>query len=279
VFHHKPFCQASKGAFRPDGSATGILPMQIRGLITMKNEVDTNSGSSCLIVTPGGIYGSAVCQVSGGGANWAVPAAWTALPSSSSLDATNCREWRIVSWGLVFRTNTAATTCKGKVLISQVPNVNVSDTFVQSDLTAPEAQLHSLAPGTELTFIGKPAGPNAHLFRKFSDMTTTMNDFDWTTCKIEILGGETTASFVYGDVEVVVNLEFTPKTGHSLASFAKPSPPAKPAALNVSRQIQNTIPSVLAGGISYVENYISNQASSMLDNLVKNAPMMLMDLL
>jgi hypothetical protein len=261
-----PFCPHARGAQRPDGGPPTI-PFQIRGLVP--DTADVN-GRKILRFTPGIAFQSA-------GATYAAgpPATWTfgGTYSNTLVDTTsiltNAKEIRIVSFGIIFRSALSATDAKGIACVTTLTSIGPSDVIPVMSMSSAESSLHTLAAGTEISWVSKPMGPSAHLFKLYSGYTNNMNDFDWTGFQFEVTG--TTASATYGSFEYVCNVEFTLGAATSgMANLAKPPPKPNRVAIAAADNHRTDTPSVIQGGIDAASKKLSSMASSALDSVLSD---------
>jgi len=197
------------------------------------------------------------------GANWV-----SFLTGSDFL--TNAKEIRIVSYGVVLRCPLSANNASGQVIVGTVAAPTVGESFVSGTMNMAEVQVHALAAGTELTWISRPLGPEAHLFKPYSGFTTTMSDFDWTSLSVDISGsytGVTDGPLMIA--EVCMNVEFTLNTTTTgLGNLAKAAPAPNKMALAAADKIRSTTPSFIQGGIQTASSKIESLATSALDSVM-----------
>lgn len=263
-----PFCIAARAAKRPDGLSQGTMPFQVRGILQVQTDA---AGASMMIIVPGlGRQGYTTGTLA---ANvWTLGNSWGIL-SGSAFIATNAAEIRIVSMGVIFRSTASMTNCSGLLHKAIVTSPTVSQVFSQMNQNNVEDELTPLTSGFESTWISKPLGSRAHSFRPYADVTSTMSDFDWTSCYFEVLGGA--PNTIIGSVEYVVNVEIqlnsTGITTTGLSGAVLATKPANPVALQAQNAIHSSIPSFIQGGVAKAETVITNAASKAVSNLLDMA--------
>lgn len=262
-----PFCIAARAARRPDGLAQGTMPFQVRGLVNVTTDT---AGAALIVIVPGlGRYGYATGAL---GSYWTVAAAWTSFPGAAFL-TTNASEIRIVSMGAIFRSVASMTNCSGYLHKAVLTSPTVSQVIGTSNQNNVEDELTPMTSGLESVWFSKPLGSKAHSFRPSADATTTMSDFDWSSCYFEIQGGPVSATV--GLIEIVVNVEFqlnaagVTTTGLSGAVLA--NKPANPVALQAQNMVHSTLPSFVSGGVTKAESVVTNIASKAVSNLLDMA--------
>ena len=260
-----PFCVHARGAQRPDGGPPTI-PYQVRGLVSVAGWSAT--GSTRYVFVPGVLY-QYNAPSAAAGAVWTMGAAWVSFLSGSDI-LQSAKEVRIVSFGVILRSVLSATNASGNCIVSTTPQPLVSETYTSGTMNNAETQVHNVASGTEISWISKPMGPSAHLFKPLSSYTTTTADFDWTSLSVDISGSYTGASgATFMVAEYVCNLEFTlnpQSTG--LANLAKaPSAPNRVAVAAADHLRVNT-PSFISGGIEAVASKVEGYAKSALDSIM-----------
>ena len=202
---------------------------------------------------------------------------WTSSGSwnSSGLDTfptDNAREVRITSFGCIVRAAMTATTAKGLVIVSSDANPTLSTDYGAGNMKALDAQVHTLAAGMEVAWVSKPLGQTAHLFRPYTDFTTTMTNFDWTSLVVEVVGSDTTNPSTFLSVEYVMNLEFTVRSGIAagVGQLQRTPPVPNRAALAAADVSHSTRPSFIQGGIDAASSFLEKQAKSALDEILSS---------
>jgi hypothetical protein len=220
-----------------------------------------------LVVVPGiGRYGTNKPVLSAG--TWTFDTAWATLPSTL-FPNDNAYEVRIVSFGCIFRSTASATNCSGLVNMFVLPNPLVSATINSLSVNYPETTTVPMTSGMERSWISKPEGSGAHHFRLFTEATTTMSNFDWSSLVIEISGGA--ASTTVAVVEIIMNIEMTLKTSVIATTglpgaITKPRP-ANPVATQIQTAVHSKTASFFTGGVEKVEKAITTAAADAFDAL------------
>lgn len=210
-----PFCPEANGAKLPDPNTTRSLTYQNRQVIPIATEIDGEFGyffnpNAFSTYTPAVLAGST-----------GTISAWGSGSSSTfwSTIGTSIGSYRVVSWGLKYKTSQAWTSATGLMIVSEI-NGDPRLTTGQS--------INSLQLGTvgeyypirdaDLYFIGRPTGMASQEYVAGS----TSNVLPWTGCMIT---GTGTASTTVGYVELVINYEWLPinNTGYVTASTAAAS--------------------------------------------------------
>jgi len=262
-----PFCPAARAAKRPDVMGNTSIGFCVRGSSVITTDA-TGAAMSCFV--PGlGRYGLNTATLAAG--TWTLngnTSQWQTLSSSGFVDS-NAGEIRIVSFGCIFRSTASATNCQGLVNTFVVPNPINGMTLGALSSNYPETRMMPMTAGMELSWISKPVGTKAHMFRAYSDATSTMTDFDWTSMFVEISGGAVSTAVAV--VEYVVNVEFTLKNASIGASnmagtITKPRP-ANPVANTIQSSVHSKMDSFVSGGVEKLEKAVSTAASDAFDML------------
>jgi len=269
-----PFCVHARGAQRADGGPPTI-PYQLRGLLNVN--ADTTTGGQLMTFVPNPAFQYNLATASAGPpAIWTGGTAWLQAFTGTFLSTTNVKEIRIVSFGVVLRCALSATNAKGSVIVSSVSAPVVSEVTPQGNMANQESQIHTVAAGSEITWISKPLGPSAHLFKQFAGFTSTYSDFDWTSLRIEIAGADTTNLALLYTAEFVMNVEFTMNGATSgMANLAKPPAAPSRTALAAADHVRAATPSFLAGGIEKIGRSIESYANKALDSMMSEGLMFL----
>jgi hypothetical protein len=272
-----PFCIHAKGAQRPDGGPPSI-PFQLRvgHTITTSSDADQTTGQRQVYVPAirYAVHGSASATAT----DWTMSATLGDLLGANFV-ASNAKEVRITSFGVIVRCPLSATAASGMLIISSYPNPTMSEVIGVQTLSNPETQMHSISAGMEISWRSKPLGPTAHIFRPASDYTTisagfgtTLTNFDWMSCCLEVVGGPVTALTL--SVEYVLNVEFTAGgTGGStpaLANLQRAPPKPNRTAVAAADHVHATVPSIIAGGIDYVGKKVEQYAMDALDSIMSD---------
>jgi hypothetical protein len=260
-----PFCVHARGAQRPDGGPPSI-PYQLRCVSTLS--ADLTNGKLCYQFVP-----NVAGQMNPGVSTstiWTPATSWTQLFDATNICVASAKEVRIVSFGCIVRSAMSATNAKGLMVVSSVNQPVLGPaTFPQGTMSNAEAQVYSLAAGTEVSWRSKPLGPTAHNFRPIGEFTTSMTDFDWSSFMVEVSGGDTTNIIPMLTVEYVLNVEFIMgSTLNGLANLQKAAPPPNRVALAAADKIHSGAPAIIEGGIDYVGKKVESFASSALDTLM-----------
>lgn len=263
-----PFCHVARAAKRPDGMGANTIGLTVRSLAA----VTTDSTGACLIVlVPGyGRYGYASGTLAAG--SFTLASTWTTLPGSAFLDSI-AAEVRVVSAGAIFHCTASMTNCQGVLHRFVLTNPRVAQVIPQLQQNNSEDKLDTLTAGKRYSFVAKPMGSAAHTFKTYTSFASNMGDFDWTSCGFEVSGGP--ASTTIGMIEIVQNVEVSVSTSQSSASgmtgtIMAPRP-ANTVALQVQNKVHTMIPSLLDGGVDYIEKRVASAASSALDSFLGGA--------
>jgi len=257
-----PFCPAARAAKRPDGQGGSSIGFTVRGHNTIATDA---TGAAMMTFVPGlGRYGSVSSTLAAG--TWSANAAWSVLNGSDFIN-TNAGEVRIVSFGCIFRSIASATNCQGVVNMFTIPNPLVSYQLPALSSNYPETRMMPMTSGMETSWISKPVGSKAHTFRPYSEATTTMTDFDWSSLVVEISGGP--VSTTIGLVEYVCNVELTLKTSGlsttGLGGTVTKPRPANPVALQIQSKVHTSMDSFVTGGVSKIESAVKTAAADAFD--------------
>jgi len=260
-----PFCVHARGAQRPDGGPPTI-PYQLRGVLTML--ANGTTGATRYVFVPNMLfqYNSAVLAVT----TWTNSAAWIDMGGAAFISA-NAKEIRLTSFGIVVRSAMTATSAKGLVIMSTDPAPVVSGTYTLGSMQATESTVTTLAAGFEHSWVSKPMGASAHLFRPIADFTTTMSNFDWTSLVVEVNGSDTTTGVPFLTCEIVMNVEFTVQsgqTGTAIAQLQKTPPVPNRTALAAAEHGTSQRPSFIQGGIDAATSYLEKSAKASLNTLL-----------
>lgn len=178
-------------------------------------------------------------------------------------------EYRIVSWGVIIRSQMTASTAKGSLIVSSISSSMLGQTRNSASLNGNECQVHSLAAGTEVTWYSRPSSATAHNLKPISSLTNTQTDLDWTSLCISIVGSDTTANMAYVSLDIVMNVEFTVIPGDSIAQLAKQAPPANPVATQIQSKVMNTTSSFISAAGDKASGVITGWVNSALDDVYK----------
>jgi hypothetical protein len=264
-----PFCIHAKGAQRPDGGPPSI-PFQIRALVQVL--AAGTSGVARAVFAPNIGFGSLLFTYS-------VPtftgAAAFVTTGGDGFVTGNAKEIRITSFGCIVRSAMTATTAKGLCIVSVDPAPYAGQLATAGSMQALESQVITLAAGMEHTWVSKPMGDSAHLFKPASSFTSTATDFDWTSLVVEVMASDTTNNVPLLTVEYVLNCEFTVVTGGASATTAigmlqKAPPKPNRVAVAASQHAQATTSSFISGGISSATSFLENTAKSALDTIMSD---------
>jgi len=220
-----------------------------------------------IYVPGGGIYG----MLTSSNATGTITYGATFDPvSGNTFVNSNAKELRVVSFGCIIRSQMTATTAKGTVIVATEPNPLVNGTTPIGSLTSPTTVAAALAPGLELTWVSKPLGPSAHLFRQVGSYANTMTDFDWTSCSVQVINGDATTGITYLSVEYVLNLEMTVQnTGTvGLAQLQKPAVVTSPHVMAAASKLQAASADIITGGVQEVGKFVEQQAGDALQSLM-----------
>lgn len=288
--HHKqtcsildPFCVHARGAKVLDGIGGPTIAIPLKGLVSVV--AASTSGRCRFTFVPSLLYSHG--QATGGALpNWTNPAAWTAAPYTNTLVTTYAKEARIVSFGIMFRSAMTATTAKGNIIVTVESQPGVNDSgLVAAGAIVGESQMKTLAAGTEFSWVSRPLGPSATLMKPMSQFTSTQTDFDWTSCVVEVVGGDISDAIPYLTAELFMNIEFTSATTHpttgnpGLSVLATAPPPPNPVAMMAARKVQTQAPSFIDGMITDVSNKLGSMAMTALTDIGKSGIAGLMTLL
>lgn len=256
-----PFCSHARAAKRPDGLGAQTFGYCVKGGYTLTTDAN---GELCRVFAIGGKYGQATCTNAAG--TWTVPANWAQYTGFGFVD-TNAAELRIVSAGIRFISTASATNCSGVINMFTMPQVALGQTWTELSRTYPETYLSPLTSGKEVCWISKPTGSAAHSFRPRTEWdSSTLADFNWTTCVIEISGAP--ASTTMGYAEFTINVEFTPGSAAvgvgSLAGGIPKPRPANPTALTAQSHMHSSVASFFEGGVRFVEQKLVAAAENAL---------------
>jgi len=227
------------------------------------------SGAARYVFVPNPLFGAASGTLAS--TTWTMAAAWANIGGGSGFITTNAKELRITSFGIIVRSAMSATTAKGLVILSTDPAPIVGGTSTSGSMQATDSCLTTLAAGLETTWVSKPLGPTAHHFKPISSFTSTMSDFDWSSCVVEVSGSDITSAITMLTVEYVLNVEFTVATGNdttAVAQLQRSPPPANNVALAAAAHSHSTRPSIIQGGIDKASAYLERQAKSSLDSIL-----------
>lgn len=269
-----PFCVHAKGAKRPDGLGTNTLTFQVRDTVSITTS--GTSGRARTVFAGGfGIFGYA--QAAYADPNFTLPATWTQF-ASSTFATTNGSEVRLVSFGIRLISVLSATNSQGYVILGTMTNPVVGNVQSQGRTQYPESSTRPLTAGFETSWISKPTGAGAHNFHRVAGTTppvnNAMNDFDWTSLSVEIVGGPTAGATtclvaeIFANIEIAIN-ETAGATGYG--QLIAPAKPANPVALTTQAVVQSKVPSLFDGPVAAMGKFIEQKASSVIDDALSGA--------
>lgn len=259
-----PFCVHARGSQRPDGGPPTI-PYQFRSVLQITANGGSGAARYTFVPNPLFQFNNAVQA-----AAWTNTAAWQDAGGAAFISA-NAKEIRLTSFGVVIRSSMTATTAKGLVIMSTDPAPLVSGVYAIGSMQATESVVTTLAAGFEHSWVSKPMGASAHLFRPIADFTTTMSNFDWTSLIVEVMGSDTTVSIPFLTAEVVLNVEFTVASGATstaIAQLQKTPPVPNRVAIAAAEHGTSQRPSFIQGGIDVATQYLEKSARASLDTLL-----------
>jgi len=260
-----PFCVHARGAQRPDGGPPTI-PYQLRTVVTIG--ADSTTGCARETYIPNPLFPTNFATLAA--TTWTNTSTWRD-PGGTAFISGNAKEIRITSYGVIVRSSMTATTAKGLVILSTDPAPLVSGTYTKGSMQATESIVTTLAAGFEHTWVSKPMGPSAHLFRPIADFTNTMVNFDWTSCVVEVNGSDLTSGIPLLTVEIVMNVEFTVASGNTataISQLQKTPPVPNRTAIAAAEHGTSQRPSFIKGGIDAASAYLEKSARSSLDSLL-----------
>jgi len=262
-----PFCVHARGSQRPDGGPPTI-PFQIRAVATIL--AATTSGAARWTFGPN--VGFPILKSTFANPTYTNDAAWVTAGGDAFVTA-NAKEVRLTSFGVIVRSAMTATAAKGLVILNVDPAPVPSGTAVTGAMQGSESQIITLAAGMEHTWVSKPLGPSAHLFRPLTAYTSTATDMEWTSLAVEVTGSDTTNVIPFLTVEIVMNVEFTVVTGGATGGVGllqKTPPVPNRVALAAQEHVHATTTSFIAGGISEATSFLEKTAKGALDTILSD---------
>jgi hypothetical protein len=253
-----PFCPAARNSKWPDGTQGNTLTEQLRGNTTLGAD---GTGKHCGAFAASAPYGYIGSVLAGDVATFS--AAYTIYKASSLLN-TYGSNYRIVSFGLIFRCVASATTAGGIITLGTMSAPPVSTTFTIGQELFSDVIVKAIQPGMELSWMAQPIGSGARDF--IAQSTTIAVGSDWTSCIVEISGSPPGAVI---NVEWFMNVEFQPlSTARALTAIAKPNPPKSTVAEQATSSIHSKTGSFIEGGIKQVEETVAKYAGEALNSFL-----------
>jgi len=256
-----PFCPAAKGSKWPDGTQGNSMTQQFRGNLTISSLA---AGNNAVVFASAAPYGY-LAGTSSTATVVTFPANYIWYKDTSLL-ATYGVEYRIVSFGVIFRCVASATSAAGLLTIGTAvaPAGGTSLTLGQEAYS--EVQVVAIQPGMEITWIAQPRGSGAREFIPQSTATVVTND--WTNCIMEIAGAPASTALI--NAEWFMNIEFTLPTNSDLAPLAKQNPPKVVHAETAVSTVHTMLGSFLKVGVSTIEGTIKEAASAAVASFTAN---------
>lgn len=260
-----PFCIHARGAQYPDGTGGPTIPMQLRGITTAAADGTTGTGAVVFVPNPQYPKLDAASHV---GSTWTWNSSSGTPPLSNSFFTSNAFEVRIVSWGVVVRSQMTASTAKGSMIIQTLTQPPYSGTYTSGTINTPYAQVHALSANTEVCWISQPLGPTARNFRPLSAYVNNLSDLDWTGLQIEVINSDTTTNIPLLSIEVVMNVEFNLLANNGLNQVARPPPTQNKVAVTAANFALSKMSPYVEGGIQAAGRYLENIALGALKSLL-----------
>lgn len=255
-----PFCEHAASAQRPDGVGGYTIPYRFRCLTTL-TALGTNGAELYSFVPSPFCFNTATALAAG----VYTTGASNAFPFTTGTIWNSAQEFRIVSFGIIFRSVMTASTAKGTVITSVNLQPKLAASVNAGQMLGPVVIAHTLAAGTEFAWVSKPM-PEAHMFKPISTVTSTQTDFDWTSCTVEFVGCDTTNNIPLMTAEIFMNLEITipndATTGLANATMHPPTP--NPLVIRAQQHMQTTTASIFTGAADKVVDYMEGLAGKAL---------------
>jgi hypothetical protein len=257
-----PFCSHARIAKVPDGGPPSF-PIQLRGIKTVNAFLTSGGTLMQFLANP---VNPILDPFSF--APYVLNTTSTPGPAANSFYTSNAWEVRIVSWGVIIRSQMTASTAKGLMILTTINQPTYGPTTISPGLmTGAEVQTHSLAATTEIAWFSKPTGPGARLFRPQSAFTNSLTDLDWTCLQIEVSGADTTSGIALLTCEFCMNIEFT-VGNNALAQAQSPGTKSNPIALQAAKNVTTSVESFVQGGVDAIGNKISSVAMTALEDVM-----------
>lgn len=267
-----PFCSHARGAKQLSTGSVASIPWQFRQMISI---VTGASGQATFIFAPGlinGTYNAAVAPslsgASGSGSIKLVDLSAfsdsTVLSGGTSIFGTG----RIVSAGVLFRTNCSMTSAQGQTIMNEhrFPTVPAATQIVQlttGSLMGGSTRIEPIVAGSEWGFISRCTAPLCEAYDEPSQLTSSYVDLGWSSLVMEVVGGPNSTAVI--SAEVFINLELTPLPASSTASrLVTPPMPSNPVVKAAQMKVQAATAGFLSGGIDAIEAKVSALADSAL---------------
>lgn len=260
-----PFCIHARGAQYPDGVGGPTIPMQLRGITSIA--ADGTTGTGAVVFVPNPVYPK-LDALSHVATLWTWNSTSGTSPIANSFFTSNANEARIVSWGLVIRSQMTASTAKGSIIVQTLTQPPYSGTYTSGAINTPYAQVHALSAGTQISWVSQPLGPDARAFKPLSAYTNSLSNVDWTGLQIEVVNGDITSNIVYLSVEVIFNIEFNLLANNGLNQVVKPPPKPNDLAVRAAEAAQSSIAPFIEGGVTAATNYLGRIAMGAVSSLL-----------
>jgi len=224
------------------------------------------TGGSCTVFAAGAPWGY-LTPLSVAGDVTTFKPGYDTYTNGTSMFEQFGTEFRIVSFGIVVRCISSATTAAGIVTLgtsAQIPAVSTTHT-VGTELYD-EVVIKAIQPGMEISWISQPRGVDARAFTAKSTVTNIVTD--WTNCYVEVQGATPSSSPL--NVEWYMNIEFNIKKNVNLSSVATKNPPKSVHAETAVSNVHSNVGSFIEGGVRQVEDIVMRYASTALDTAIRN---------
>lgn len=225
-----PFCPEANGAKLMDENSARSVTWQHRSSATISSDA---AGLAMVAVSGGALDMIRLATLAAG-----VTSAWGASVNSSlytTIGTTSGDQQRIVSWGFRFKTTLPYTTASGLMIVTETSAdiVNVTSAVGQDPgnmRLGNVAESYAVRDG-DIYFIGRPLGAPSNEYQNINNPGSG----HFTTALLALTG--CAASSVIGYLETVINYEWTPRIGTSMAVMATPAAPANPAVLTARARL------------------------------------------
>jgi hypothetical protein len=234
-----PFCPEANGAKLFDDNSSRSCVFQARTAIAVT--VDTNGASAFyfthnpnqMVVSASTITSSAVV-------------AWGATnPNAfySTVGNANIGSYRVVSWGVHYKTTLPWTTATGLMVVSE-QNANTTATTGQNVGSMQSGMdVSTLAVrDAEFWYSGKPLGNAACDYIVGAGNNSYIN---YTTLLVTVVGGPVGSTQTIGYADVIVNYEWTPPSNGAYDYFSSPAAPSVPEIMGARADLAKSIPLVI----------------------------------
>jgi hypothetical protein len=186
---------------------------------------------------------------------------FTDLPDWSTFISTNASTYRVVSFGVRLFTTASNYTASGTVHVFTVDGYTGFGSSIYPDIASDNYAEIARYPliGHQSVWFSKPNDVTANNYISVSPGAT---ENSWSKLIIGVTGAP--ASTVVLGIEIVANIECTPKWGTTMARMASPAAPHDITVEESASTLRSHLPSSIQGSLTSFGNTIVRAAQGAL---------------